>query len=789
MNYCGACGKKLNPNAKFCPNCGRNISIAEQPVPENISKPDMSESEQPVAPLQAQYVAPPIQTTSSLEQKLPLERTPKKFGIVNKDKSRKGVLIGITVVVIVFVVGIFLVYKLFLSGPSKMTAEIKVAEKNKIIHLEKGGLAPANMFGIMLKDGSDKGDAEEVAKLVNGEIVGNVELNNVYQIEFDGKTKEDLNSALEKVKSSDKVEVAFPNGSLWVDGAENSSCNPFDDTFYDGDDGKAYKMINLKQAWDIIKASGVKLNDVTVGVLDENVNYESDEINTGDRLIVPVNRSDMEENGKLTHGTMVTEVIAANDKNGGMTGVASILGDNLLINTMTGMDLGSTVVSNVNKDPKDISQIQWPGGNIYTMTALKNLQKQIDKGATIINCSFSNHLHDYTTAENQSLSFMFKKFLEKAQAKYPNTIFIGTAGNDNNTQLNSNKIWGKKVDNLVTVGAVDKEGKKTTYTNLATKNGNDEVTVVACGDIKMEDGKESSGTSFAAPQVTGLIAMLRSINPKLTPAEIKKILKETSKDVSSEQNFQMNLIQADDAVIKAIESATGKKFDKNKLLTLMNIDLKSEGSSPEFKVSATLESVGENGAVLEIECSGGDYALGGDKRKSLSSSGTVSWSLTIPNKDTKLSVKVTRLDTKACKVIIVGGKLEAKDLVGEWDGGTCWDSWSTPYKIAEPKIKEKLISAKGEFLPMKMTVTLISEIEISAKMNVSGGSAPPPPLKFSFNEGSLEASTFYMSNNYHYTGKVKVESDKYVINGEWSSSNPGMKMNGRWKASKDIKQN
>jgi subtilisin family serine protease len=750
----------------------------------------MSESEQPVAPLQAQYVAPPIQTTSSLEQKLPLERTSKEFGIVNKDKSRKGVLIGITVVVIVFVVGIFLVYKLFLSGPSRMTAEIKVAEKNKIIHLEKGGLAPANMFGIMLKDGSDKGDAEEVAKLVNGEIVGNVELNNVYQIEFDGKTKEDLNSALEKVKSSDKVEVAFPDGSLWVDGAENSSCNPFDDTFYDGDDGKAYKMINLKQSWDIIKASGVKLNDVTVGVLDDNVNYESDEISTGDRLIVPLNRSDMEENGELTHGTMVTEVIAANDKNGGMTGVASILGDNLLINTMSNSDnLWSTVVSNVNKDPKDISQIEWPGGYIFTMPALKNLQKQIDKGATIINCSFSNHLHDYTTAENEALSSMFKKFLEKAQAKYPNTIFIGSAGNDNNTQLNGNKIWGKKVDNLVTVGAVDKEGKKTTYTNLATKNGSDEVTVVACGDIKMENGKESGGTSFAAPQVTGLIAMLRSINPKLTPAEIKNILKETSKDVSAGQNFQMNLIQADDAVIKAIESATGKKFDKNKLLTLMSIDLKSEGSSPEFKVSATLESVGENGAVLEIECSGGDYALGGDKRKSLSSSGTVSWSLTIPNNETKISVKVTRLDTKACKVILVGGKLEAKDLVGEWDGGVCHDNWSTPYKMAEEKIREKLISVKGEFLPMKMIMTLISEKELGSKMNAKGSTMPPPPLNFSFNDGNLEASTTHMSTKYNFSGKVKVENGKYQINGEWSGSNTAMKMNGRWKASKDIKQN
>lgn len=759
MSFCGKCGNQLNEGAMFCPKCGNSLSGKKESVPE-----------------QSKSSVPPIQ-----EQQPPVVNMP-----VKKAKSRKGLFIGILALIIIGV-GLFFAYKLFLSGPEKMTAELKTAEKNKIVKLEKGGLAPANLFGVMMKEGSDRGDAEDAAKLINGKVVGEVELNNVYQIEFDGNTKEDLNSALIKIKSFDKVELAFPDGSLWVDGAENSSCNPFEDPFYEGDDGKAYKMIKLKEAWDIIKASGVKLNDVTVGVLDEKVNYGSDEINTGDRAIVPVNKEDMEENGKLTHGTMVTEVIAANDKNGGMTGVASILGKNLKVNTMSGNNLGTVVVNNADKDENDISQVEWPDGTIYTMQAMKNLQKQIDKGATIINCSFSNHLKDYTDGQNLGFSILFKKFLDNAQKKYPNVIFVGTAGNDMNTELNDNKAWGKKSDNLVTVGALDKEGKKTVYTNLATKNGSNEVTVVACGDIKMENGKDARGTSFAAPQVTGLIAMLRSINPKLTPAEIKKILTETSKDMSAGQNYQMNLIQADDAVIKAIEMATGKKFDKKKLLAMANVDLKSDGASPEFKITATLEAVGENGAVLLIECTGGEFALGGSNKKELSSAGSVTWSLTIPKPDTRISVKVTRLDTKACKTILVGGKIEAKDLAGEWDGGTCWDAWSTPYKIAEPKIKAALLTAKGEYLPMKMTVTFISESMIGTKMNVQGSALPPPPMDFSFNDGNIEANAFAMSNKYHFTGKVTAEGGKYIISGEWSASNPGLKMNGRWKASKNIK--
>jgi len=171
----------------------------------------------------------------------------------------------------------------------------------------------------------------------------------------------------------------------------------------------------------------------------------------------------------------------------------------------------------------------------------------------------------------------------------------------------------------------------------------------------------------------------------------------------------------------------------------------------------------------------------------LSSAGSVSWKVSVIKPETVLSVKVTRLDTKACKTILVGGKIEAKDLAGDWDGGTCWDAWSTPYKIAESKIKAAMLSAKGEFIPMKMSVTFISESMIGANMKVEGSAMPPPPMNFTFNDGNIEANAFAMTNKYHFTGKVTAEGGKYVINGEWSSSNPGIKMNGRWKASKNIK--
>ncbi|MEI7485089.1 MAG: S8 family serine peptidase [Ignavibacteriota bacterium] len=761
MSFCGKCGNQLNEGARFCPKCGNSLSGKKESVPEQpkSSVPPKHEQQPPVVSMR-----------------------------VKKGKSRKGVVIWIAALVIIGV-GLFFSYNYFFSGPKKIIAEYKVPSKNSLVKLDSSGMAPANMFGVMLKEGNDKSDAEDVAKLVNGKIVGVIEINNVYQIEFDGKTKGDLYAALKKVKSSEKVDIAFPDGILRIDGAENSSCNPLDDPFYEGKDGNPYKMINLKQAWDIIKASGVKLNDVNVGVVDVNVNYGSDEFNTGKSVIVPLEKTDMNTKGELTHGTMVTEIIAANGENGGMTGVASILGENLTVSTTAGSNLSLKGLNKPKVDAENVSEFEY-NGKIYTMDAMKNIQKQIENGATVINCSFGNHWKDYSLAQHKDYSKVFKSFLERTQKKYPNVIIVGTAGNDANI-IEGTRIWSHKMDNLVTVGAVNRDGTWADYSNVAEKNTNDEVTVVVCGENKMEDGKSHFGTSFAAPQVTGVIALLRSINPKLTPAEIKKILSESTKQVeekdTSMKKFNQQLLQADDAVLKALESATGKKWDKNKLLAMMFVDLKSEGAAPEFTITATISSASEKGTKLEIECTGGDFALGGDRIKTLSSAGSVSWKVSVIKPETVLSVKVTRLDTKACKTILVGGKIEAKDLAGDWDGGTCWDAWSTPYKIAESKIKAAMLSAKGEFIPMKMSVTFISESMIGANMKVEGSAMPPPPMNFTFNDGNIEANAFAMTNKYHFTGKVTAEGGKYVINGEWSSSNPGIKMNGRWKASKNIK--
>lgn len=100
-------------------------------------------------------------------------------------------------------------------------------------------------------------------------------------------------------------------------------------------------------------------------------------------------------------------------------------------------------------------------------------------------------------------------------------------------------------DGAIGVGAVTAEGYKTDYSSFGP-----EVTISAPGgscDAALcktlttttnlgtttpgANGYSSSkeGTSFSAPQVTGVIALMLAANPSLTPDEVKTILKETAR--------------------------------------------------------------------------------------------------------------------------------------------------------------------------------------------------------------------------------------------------------------------
>jgi subtilisin family serine protease len=155
-------------------------------------------------------------------------------------------------------------------------------------------------------------------------------------------------------------------------------------------------------------------------------------------------------------------------------------------------------------------------------------------GAKIINCSWGGG----------EASQVMTDAVAYAQSR--NVLIVAAAGNDGlNTDRHEHIPSGIDLDNVISVGATaNRSGSRAGFSNFGPLT----VDLAAPGvDIKStflptaNIGRRSlyaklSGTSMAAPHVSGVAALIWSAQPQLTYLEVKQILMEKAAKVSPWQN-------------------------------------------------------------------------------------------------------------------------------------------------------------------------------------------------------------------------------------------------------------
>ncbi len=197
-----------------------------------------------------------------------------------------------------------------------------------------------------------------------------------------------------------------------------------------------------------------------------------------------------------SHGTHCAGVIAANSKN--LMGVAP----NVKIMALRFLD-------------KD--------GSGATDGAIGAIYYGVKHGAKILSNSWGGG--GYQKSLYDAISF----------ANANNVLFVAAAGNEyNNNDRKSSYPASYKLDNVISVGAMDKNIKKASFSNYGKKS----VHLFGPGvDIysTVPNGKAAymSGTSMATPFVAGGAALLYSLNPNLAPIEVKNLMiKEAKKHLN-----------------------------------------------------------------------------------------------------------------------------------------------------------------------------------------------------------------------------------------------------------------
>jgi subtilisin family serine protease len=155
------------------------------------------------------------------------------------------------------------------------------------------------------------------------------------------------------------------------------------------------------------------------------------------------------------------------------------------------------------------------GAEGTTMNIIKGLEWSIQQGARIINMSFAG-----------PDAPVMRRIL--AGARQQGIVLIAAAGN---AGPKSPPLYPGSDPNVIAVSATDSEDKV-----FSASNRGAHISIAAPGvDILLPAPdlgyQVTSGTSFAAAHVTGIVALMLQRNPDLTPATVRRILESTAKDI------------------------------------------------------------------------------------------------------------------------------------------------------------------------------------------------------------------------------------------------------------------
>lgn len=245
--------------------------------------------------------------------------------------------------------------------------------------------------------------------------------------------------------------------------------------------------ISAFNAWDITMGN----SNITVAILDSGTDWMHPDIGNGSDSYKNINELAgwnyiSNTNNVITsngHGTRVAGIVGAKSNNS--RGVAGISGGN--------NSIGITMI------PFCVG-VDAPDGSIIDDAIID----AVDLGARVI--QFSLNVAQ-TNAINAAIDYAVQN----------NVVIVCASGNNYSSVVS----YPASHQNVIAVGAINKSNQRADFSNYGAS-----LCVVAPGiDILSttlnNEYNSQDGTSFAAPIVSGIAALILSIRPEFTPAQVR----------------------------------------------------------------------------------------------------------------------------------------------------------------------------------------------------------------------------------------------------------------------------
>ena len=312
--------------------------------------------------------------------------------------------------------------------------------------------------------------------------------NNILRVQLKTTGKEKVIAAVEELKKVEEVLDAVPDYNYYI----QEDVVP-DDLYYNNDDAWGLKKINIESAWDITTGD----SNVKVGVMERGIASHPDLDNH-----VLTGNSTPADNADLSHGTHLAGIIGAiSDNEIGIAGIAQV---SLVPLNGTLRQVFDYATQNNIWIINASFHYTYAGAPAPANTVDANAIQQY-KGLLI--CAAGNRGVNTDNAPQYP-------------ADYPCNNIISVANMNDNDKLYEDDDGGSNYGAITVDLAAPGVGILSTYP--PTMCGNDTTSRAH----KASGYHTMTGTSMAAPHVTGVAALIKSRYPDLTATQIKAAIME-----------------------------------------------------------------------------------------------------------------------------------------------------------------------------------------------------------------------------------------------------------------------
>ncbi|GGJ07780.1 hypothetical protein GCM10009083_25890 [Halopseudomonas pertucinogena] len=425
------------------------------------------------------------------------------------------------------------------------SVSIVAPDEDELLEDEGDSKVAANLVLIFIAEGADlDAVAEAAAAAEGGEVVGGIDLLRSRQLRLPTTSIEQLEEAMERLRAREHIEDALMDIHLDPEAISWSA-----------DPGLAGQRASnrVEEGAQLYaervhpeRSGAVMPFFRSMGVFEAGVHFSRPDFNgyaadgssrSGNIGLFSPDRGRSTSSDSI-HGTNVMGLIAAELGDGGAAGLLRAMGE---AGAHGGVNIrvGNSGTRSIHSFLADVVLALDSGAQVVNMSAGVHrcarfgVSGCVDGPVQSDGSPVTNNL--IGAAQFDSLSRAYDRLVASMARHYPNAMLVVSAGNGNtDTGERDVRLFGAHPSvQVLTVGAHDNAAApaREGYSNYGSR-----VDIAASGTVRSawNDG-EARGTSFAAPLVAATVVAMRSIEPNLTPAQVRRLLRESALPIENNE--------------------------------------------------------------------------------------------------------------------------------------------------------------------------------------------------------------------------------------------------------------